>query len=308
MLASLWRLELRVALNDAAVFSEVLENIAVAVSWDTPDGACQATLHAYFSTEPDIVQVRVALADAAEALNTAMPVTDILWLPPRDWLAANREDFPPLDVGRFHVRGSHQEGRPPAGLIVICLDAATAFGSGRHATTAGCLLAVQDIARRRNPKRVLDMGCGSGILAIAMARLWPGSNVTSADVDAEAVRVTAENAHRNGVALRIIPVVSNGYRASTVRASAPYDVIVANILANPLKKMASDLACALAPGGLAVLSGLLLRDAPAVLAAHRSCGLHLVSRIVIDDWATLTISKGVKMVGTAGIEPATPRV
>jgi ribosomal protein L11 methyltransferase len=136
------------------------------------------------------------------------------------------------------------------------------------------------------------MGCGSGILAIAMARLWPTAKVLAADVDAEAIRVTADNARRNGVATRIASVVSNGYQASAIHAGAPYDVIVANILANPLRAMAGDVTRALAPGGVAVLSGLLSRDAPAVLAAHRSRGLRLVSRIVIDDWATLVLSKG----------------
>ncbi len=288
----LWRLELRVALRHASAFAEVLEDMADAVSWDTPDGTRQATLQAYAASEPDLAEVQSALAATARALNTAVPTADILWLPPHDWLAANRADFPPLDVGRFHVRGSHLDGRPPTGSIVIHLDAATAFGSGRHATTAGCLLALQGLARRRRPQRVLDMGCGSGILAIAMARLWPTAKVLAADVDAEAIRVTADNARRNGVATRIASVVSNGYQASAIHAGAPYDVIVANILANPLRAMAGDVTRALAPGGVAVLSGLLSRDAPAVLAAHRSRGLRLVSRIVIDDWATLVLSKG----------------
>lgn len=291
VMPGLWRLELRVALRHAAAFAEVLEGITDAVSWDTPDGTRQATLQAFSASEIDPAQVRAALADASHAMDAAVPAVDIMWLPPQDWLAANRQDFPPLDVGRFHVRGSHLEGPPPVGRTVIHLDAATAFGSGRHATTAGCLLALQDLFRCHRPIRVLDMGCGSGILAIATACLWPAAKVLAADVDAEAVRVAAINARRNGVTKRVTAAVSSGYRAPAVRLNGPYDVIVANILANPLKEMAGDLARHLAPGGMAVLSGLLLRDAPAVLAAHRSRGLRLVSRIVIDDWATLTLTR-----------------
>ena len=288
--AGLWRIELRVALRHAPAFAGALEDLADAVSWDTPEDARPALLQAFAATEPDIAEVRAALAAAAEALGIAAPAADVQWLAPRDWLAENRRDFPPLDVGRFHIRGSHVEEPPPLGRIVIHLDAATAFGSGRHATTAGCLLALQKLVPRR-PLRALDMGCGSGILAIAMARLWPASTVLASDIDAEAVRVTAANARENGVGRRVSAVVSSGYRALAVRQGGPYDVIAANILARPLKAMAGDLARALAPGGAAVLSGLLARDMPLVLAAHRARDLRLAARSVIDDWATLVVVK-----------------
>ena len=177
-----------------------------------------------------------------------------------DWLARTAEGFPAQPIGRFWVHGSHIATAPPAGTVPILLDAGQAFGSGEHATTQGCLLALGRLAGRRRLRRVLDLGCGSGILAIAAAKLG-AARVIAADNDPVAVAVARENATRNRVGHRIRCLTSEGYRNPLLSAFGPYDLILANILADPLCALARECARHLAPGGTAVLSGLLDRQA-----------------------------------------------
>jgi ribosomal protein L11 methyltransferase len=212
-------------------------------------------------------------------------------LPPHDWVAASDAAFPPFNVGRFYIRGSHESGAIPPGMIGLCIDAATAFGSGEHATTEGCLLAIDDLAKRNRFKRPLDMGCGTGILAFAIARRM-GQRVVAADIDPESVRVARANTKINGLNGRVRTLLSDGYANPAVSAGGSYDLIVANILARPLCEMAGDLARHLAPNGTAVLSGLLNRQEAQVLAAHRARGLRLTARIRVGVWPTLILQAG----------------
>ncbi|MBI3515693.1 MAG: 50S ribosomal protein L11 methyltransferase, partial [Proteobacteria bacterium] len=221
------------------------------------------------------------------AAGVARPVCHIQPLPPVDWLAQNRRDFPIQSIGRFIILGSHHdELRPPAGRIALTLDAASAFGSGEHATTRGCLAALDRLAKRRRVRRPLDLGCGSGILTLAIAKLWHRP-VRAADIDPESVRVALANAAANGVARFVKVARSDGYRAPLVRSGRPYDVIVSNILAQPLVKFARPLKRHLAPGGVAILSGLLVVQEAQVVAAHRRQGLALSARRRRDGWSTL---------------------
>jgi ribosomal protein L11 methyltransferase len=170
------------------------------------------------------------------------------------------------------------------------LDAATAFGTGEHPSTRGCLLALDDLARRRRFRRPLDVGTGSGVLAIAAAKRLH-RRVVAGDIDPEAVRVARHHVRRNGLAGTVRVVRSAGYRSRGLRR-ADYDLVLANILARPLALLARDLKRALAPGGVAVLAGLLRRQEAQVLAAHRAQRLMLARRIVIDGWSTLIVSSG----------------
>src|SRR5690242_410182 len=208
----------------------------------------------------------------------------------RDWLAENQASFPPLSAGRYFIHGSHRREPVPAGRIGLVIDAATAFGTGEHATTQGCLLALDRLARQGRMLRVLDMGTGTGILAIAAAKTWR-RQVRARDIDAEAVRVTSRNAAVNGVAALVDVRRSDGYRDRFLRRAGRFGLVLANILARPLMLMAADLARALAPGGTAVLSGLLARQEPAVLAAHCAQGLTLRRRIAIAGWHTLVLRR-----------------
>jgi ribosomal protein L11 methyltransferase len=212
-------------------------------------------------------------------------------LPERDWLAENRRDFPPQRIGRFLIHGSHWRAPAPASAIPIEIDAATAFGTGEHPSTRGCLLALDHLARRRF-RRPLDIGTGSGILALAAAKRLHRTVIAS-DIDAEAVRVARHHARRNGLAGRVTFTRAAGYRSRALRGGK-YDLILANILARPLALMARDLNRALAPGGVAVLAGLLRRQEPLVLGAHRAQGLALARRLVLDGWSTLVLRSGSK--------------
>jgi ribosomal protein L11 methyltransferase len=221
------------------------------------------------------------------------PAPDVERLPPRDWVRENRESFPPRRIGRYFIHGTHHRGGAPAGKIGLLIDAATAFGTGEHATTSGCLIALDRLARRGRRRNVLDMGTGTGILAIAACKTWrlTASAALAVDIDGGAVRVARENACRNGVAGGVRVRWSAGYRGRTVRERRPYDLVFANILARPLALMARDLAIALAADGVAVLSGLLARQERFVLAAHRPHRLQLCHRIVIDGWHTLVVRR-----------------
>lgn len=209
----------------------------------------------------------------------------------RDWLEATKRSFPPLTIGRFWVHGSHVEETPPPGTVPLLIDAGRAFGSGEHGSTTGCLWAIHDLARTHRFARVLDVGCGSAILAIAALTSWPTARGLATDIDPGSVAAAAANARVNGVAARLRTVVADGYDRPDLQRADRFDLVLANILAGPLMAMAPDLAHTLAPGGQAVLAGLLNVQAPAVLFAHRRQGLRAIGRYEIGPWTTLVLAK-----------------
>jgi ribosomal protein L11 methyltransferase len=286
MASGLWRIGLPASDAAAGIFEAALEPFCDAVS-RTETGAGQWYVEGVCGTEPDPVLLGVALDLAAAAAGVAVPGVRVEAVPLRDWVADNQSEFPPIGIGRFFIHGSHVRGPFPASRIALRVDPAVAFGSGRHASTSGCLEALDHLSRRRF-ERPLDVGCGSGILALAMTKLWRVP-VLAADIDPAAVTVTRTNARLNGVASRVRAVSADGYAAPAIRRGRPFDLIVCNILARPLKRMARDLAAHLAPGGVAVLSGFLARDADGVLAAHRATGLRLRRRVTVEDWQTLIV-------------------
>ena len=206
------------------------------------------------------------------------------------WLARTVQAFPEQPIGtRFLIRPSHVPDRATHGRIVLKLDAGLAFGSGEHASTQGCLRAFERVAARK-PRRILDLGSGSGILAMAAAKVL-GRAALATDIEPWSVRVCAENAKLNGLKSRMRAELADGWRNRFVRAHAPYDLVFANILARPLCAMARDLADHLAPGGTAILAGLLGTQARMVLAAHRRQGLVLERRIDVGPWTTLVLRR-----------------
>ncbi|MBF0335612.1 MAG: 50S ribosomal protein L11 methyltransferase [Alphaproteobacteria bacterium] len=294
-LPDLWRIELSATTESLALFEEALGPFVDTISWfavgdiDDPDVGWR--IEGFARRAPDRPALVSALSAAAAALGIEPPDPHHSRVPERDWLADNLRDFPPIRAGRFFVHGSHYEDALPAGTEPLEIDAGTAFGSGEHATTWGCLVALDGLGRRRRFHRPLDVGCGSGILSLAMARLWP-ARVRAVDIDPRAAQVARFNALRNGLGARVRTSPNHGYRGFFVARGGPYDLVTANILARPLMAMAKDLDRHLAPGGVAVLSGLLGRHFRAVLNAHRQRGFRLVRRIVVNDWQTLIIRKG----------------
>jgi len=206
------------------------------------------------------------------------------------WLARTYSSFPEQLVGkRFAIRGTHLGAGKITGRVTLRLDAGVAFGSGEHGSTRGCLRALEKILHKK-PRRLLDLGTGSGILAMAAASLLH-RKILATDIDPWSVRVTRQNAALNGLTPLIRPVLATGWRHRAIKRAAPYDLVFANILARPLCKMARDLALHLAPGGVAILAGLLASQERMVLAAHRRHGLKLLARVCEGNWTCLILKK-----------------
>ncbi|HEY1928167.1 MAG TPA: 50S ribosomal protein L11 methyltransferase [Caulobacteraceae bacterium] len=205
-----------------------------------------------------------------------------------DWLAMALSGLPPVRAGRFFIFGVHDRGRVPPNAVNLRIEAGAAFGTGHHGTTVGCLIAYDRLLKAGRYPRVLDVGTGTGVLAIAADRT--GSAVTvGTDIDAVSVRIARENAAVNHAASHFVR--ANGLSNALVRAHAPYDLVFANILARPLVGLAQDIRGALRPGGTVILSGLLRSQARMVLAAYRSRGFRLERRIGRDAWATLVLRR-----------------
>jgi len=255
-------------------------------------------------TEPQAVLINEEpFEDAAvvEALYVAMPDGELLTrlagkpvdvgqLPDVDWIKLSQEGLPPVRAGRFFVYGAHDAGTVPHGVIPIRIEAGLAFGTGHHETTALCLHVLSDLSKRRRFANVLDLGCGTGLLAIGAAKLWRKS-VLASDIDPVAVEVTRENARANGEAPLIRALTADGLDHPALAGQAPYDLIVANILAGPLTKLAPAIARALAPGGMLVLSGLLQWQENLVLSFYRPHGLQWRNARREGVWSALTLER-----------------
>ena len=223
---------------------------------------------------------------------------DIAPLENKDWVSESQKLLAPVEAGRFLIFGSHDSDKKRGDLINIQIDAGQAFGTGKHETTAGCLLAMSEFAESTSPTTALDLGTGSGVLALAAHNLWPECRVTASDIDPIAVRVAEENAIINGASVRtptskeagISFVTADGLSDPNLQDDQPFDVIIANILAGPLIDMAADIAGALSAGGKLVLSGLLVTQEKEVLDAYKARGLVLGGRIEKEDWLALTLT------------------
>ncbi len=286
---SIWRLLAQVRGADAAnaVFMLLDDNADAVSAFETAPEEWR--VEAYRQSRLPNPQLGAQLALAAAAAGGTLAEFGEESLPARDWLAENQLSFPPFRVGRFFVYGSHHDGKVPAGAIGIAIDAATAFGTGEHPSTRGCLVALERLARLRKFHAPLDIGTGTGILSIAAAKLLH-RKVLAGDIDPRAICVARHNAARNGVGGLVQNRKVPGYRDRLICRSR-YDLILSNILARPLAVMATDLSRRLAPGGRAVLSGLLRWQEPIVLAPHRGCGIVLDHRLVIDGWSTLVMRR-----------------
>lgn len=207
-----------------------------------------------------------------------------------DWVSRSLEGLKPVEAGGFYVYGSHETAPPPAGLIPIRIDAAQAFGTGHHETTTGCLEALARVLDRKHPVRPIDLGTGTGILAIAVAR-HRKVPVLATDIDPIAVQITRENARDNGVGHLVIEVDAAGLDHKTIQDNAPYDLVIANILAGPLVELAPDIARVAEAGATIILSGLLSTQADKVVEAYGREHMIETDRIVRKDWTTLILEK-----------------
>jgi ribosomal protein L11 methyltransferase len=218
------------------------------------------------------------------------PQSSISGLPDVDWVRRSLEGLPPVIAGRFYLYGAHDRERRRSGGISLEIGAGTAFGTGHHGTTTGCLLALDAILKQQRPRKILDLGCGTGILAIAAAKVLQRSAIAS-DIDPEAVIVTQSNARLNGVMPLLRPLCANGTSSPILRENGPYDLVFANILARPLLALAPSLTRLTARNGHLILSGITLDQIAAIRAAYRNRGMIPRRIIRIGNWATLVLTK-----------------
>lgn len=284
-------LSLPAGLNEdqASRFAECLSESAVSTSLlrkgDPFHGVWQ--LQWLMEDAPDAAALTDIIAPLAKAENLPVPALLIARLPDINWLEHSYRQFPPFSVGRFFIHGSHCTDTTPPGQIDLEIEAATAFGSGEHGTTSGCLLLLEHLQDSGFiPDNILDMGCGSGILSIAAVKLW-NKSVLAVDIDPESVLVTNRHRDANGIGPVLTARAGDGFAV----VDDNYDLIIANILPQPLKAMADDLMDHLAPGGYAILSGLLLDQAQGVLDVYTARGALLQTRLDRGEWAALLIQK-----------------
>jgi ribosomal protein L11 methyltransferase len=239
-------------------------------------------IDAFPTSDEEADALRAVFADYDDLVVTTEELADA------DWLAMSLSGLPPVRAGRFFVYGAHDRGRAPASTVNLRIEAGAAFGTGHHGTTTGCLMAFDDLLKRERFERVLDVGCGTGVLAIAAART--GSRVAvGTDIDPVSVRIANENATLNRAKCRFFH--ASGLDDRRIRAEAPYDLVFANILAPPLVALSQDIKLALRIGGVAVLSGLLRTQERRVTAAYLSRGFRLESRIRRDAWSALVLRR-----------------
>jgi len=245
-------------------------------------------IEVYFGSAPDETNVRTLVAAVAgDAAARAAVFGEVR---ERDWVAASLEGLAPVRAGRFLIHGAHGRRAVKANDLAIEIEAALAFGTGHHGSTRGCLLMLESVARRRRPAAILDIGTGSGILAIAAAKLFK-QPIRAGDIDFVSVRTATANAKRNSVAGFVRPVVAKGAAHPLLLKGAPYDLVLANILARPLRDLAPQIARLTAPRADIILSGLLVRDVPGVISAYRAQGMTLSRRLEIDGWVTLLVQR-----------------
>ena len=269
----------------AALLEEAVTRTPLAVSLfeAQPNGWL---VDAYY--EDDIASDAIAeiIASALPGTNPALIIEAV---PDENWVAISQAGLPPVAAGRFLIHGSHDRSVGRQRRNAIEIDAGEAFGTAHHATTLGCLLAIDRLTRSQSFARVLDLGCGSGVLAIAAGRVLPDAQITASDNDPEAIRVASENVAKNALRGRVRPIVALGLTHPTLRQRGPFDLVIANILAEPLVDLAPRLAQALVTGGTIVLSGILERQAPRVLAAYAAAGFSRRQILHLNGWVILTL-------------------
>jgi ribosomal protein L11 methyltransferase len=276
----------RTARHVATVIGESLDGTdKVCSAFEDDGGQWQVAIH--FRAPPDQAAVRALVALAADEITAAALTFE--QVAAADWVAQSLAGLKPVRAGRFVVHGAHHRTRLPVNAIGIEIEAALAFGTGHHGTTRGCLLALDALAKQRRAAHVLDIGTGSGVLAIAAAKIFH-KPVIAGDIDPVAVASAKANARLNRTASFITSLRAAGITSAIAR-HAPYDLIFANILLGPIMRLAVPIKRLGGPGATIVLSGLLPAHANAALAIYRTQGLTLERRIVLDGWVTLTLRK-----------------
>jgi ribosomal protein L11 methyltransferase len=262
------------------------EGQAAIAAFARADGRWDITVH--FADPPDQDSVR-ELVGIAAGDDAAHDITfDIVEA--KDWVKATLEELVPVGAGRFVVHGQHDRARIAPNKLGVEVEAALAFGTGHHGTTRGCLLLLDSVLKAHRPARVLDIGTGTGVLAIATAKALR-RRVLASDIDPLSVRIARANARLNGVGDLVQTIHASGLSAPEFVKHGPFDLVLANILANPLRQMATPIVRHLAPSARVILSGLLPHQVASVIAAYRARGLVVVRQLRIDGWSSLLLRR-----------------
>jgi ribosomal protein L11 methyltransferase len=262
------------------------EGQAAIAAFEGAGGRWGVAMH--FADAPDQASIR-ELVDLAAGGEVARDIA-FDTVEAKDWVKATLEQLVPVRAGRFIVHGQHDRANVPPNKLGIEIEAALAFGTGHHGTTRGCLLLLDHVLKAWRPRRVLDLGTGTGVLAIAAAKALQ-IKVLASDIDPQSVRVARDNARLNGTGDFVETICAGGFSAPEFAQRRPFDLVLANILANPLRQMATPMARHLAPSALVILSGLLPHQAQSVVVAYRARGLVLERRVEAEGWTSLLMRK-----------------
>ncbi|HRK25247.1 MAG TPA: 50S ribosomal protein L11 methyltransferase [Beijerinckiaceae bacterium] len=273
----------------ADLLTEILPAEETAAAAFEVDDGRSWSLEVYFASPPDQSLIRELLAGivGADLAETA----EFAEITAKDWVSASLEGLAPVAAGRFLIHGGHDRHRVRTNQCGIEIEAALAFGTGHHGTTRGCLLHLEDVLRQRRPHRVLDVGTGTGVLAIAAARALK-QPVSAGDIDPVSTITARANALANRAGAWLRPITAPGVRHPELVREAPYDLIFANILARPLMRLAPTIASVASGRATLILSGLLPRDVNGILAAYRAQGFRLVARKDLEGWVSLRLVCG----------------
>ncbi|PCJ36975.1 MAG: 50S ribosomal protein L11 methyltransferase [Alphaproteobacteria bacterium] len=300
-----WKINLKVDQDLIPLMEEILygldpETYPTLSNFEIIEDGTTRLLEAFFTKKPDLAMLRQRILAILPDFDTTKADLGLSAVAERDWVSESQKLLKPVDAKPFFIYGSHDSDKIPDNRISLLVEAGQAFGTGQHETTHGCLLAIGELSQELKggniPKTALDLGCGSGLLALAMSRLWPITIVAS-DIDPIATETTIQNAAANQISVvdlgsgkpGLAAITSDGFQDTDLGGAGPYDVIVANILAKPLQEMAPDIAANLSMGGSLILSGLLGTQEAAVCAAYENEGMVLVKRYVRGEWHSLML-------------------
>lgn len=269
----------------ALLLSETYWPLPQAVGlFDNEDGGWRVEVT--FDEAPDVPRLSAFIQ--AEGLGDFSIAVE--QIPDADWVSLSQAGLHPVRAGRFVIHGSHDRDKVHANRWAIEIEAGQAFGTAHHGSTLGCLMAIDDLARRRHFGRVLDIGAGTGILAIAAARAWR-ARIIASDLDPIAQKTAEMNVRRNRAAMYVSTLTANGLANQLIRANHPYDLVIANILATPLIAMSHSISKAIRPGGIVILSGVTRAQARRVAAAYGAAGFARLARFTISQWVTLVLRR-----------------
>lgn len=283
----LWLIEIELPASSIEHFMSGLEDFADSMSCFEDDSEESWKLLIYTQTEPDEDLLTMAIAGLSYEMEITKPEFVITEVEHIDWVAESQKNFKAVEAGKFFVYPSWRKDEIPNDKIAIEIDPKQAFGTGGHETTNGCLIALQQL--EENFINILDMGCGSGILAIGASKLWAEADIVAVDNDPLCVEATIDNAKINSVSKRMQIALSDGYESDLVKKNAPFDLIISNILALPLIEFAPKAKKSLTAGGYIILAGLMKHQADSVIQAHEENGFKFVSNTEYGNWSILVM-------------------